>query len=107
MADVALEKRLLSPCVFHCQQALEKLLKALWVEKSTEGFPPRRHDLVALSKEVGLELSEEQALFLGDLSSQYKPSRYGDVAVEYTLHEAETYLGKTHELFQWSLQQLN
>ena len=107
MSEVALERPLLSPCVFHCRQALEKLLKALWIEKSMEGFPPRRHDLVALSKEVGLELTEEQNLFLDDLSSQYKPSRYGDVAAEYTWHETATYLAKTRELFQWLQQRLS
>ena len=95
------------PCVFHCQQALEKVLKATWVEKASEGVPPRKHDLIALAREVGLELSQEQIDFLGDLSGQYNASRYGDVAVEYSREEAENYYQRTRELFAWLRQQLS
>ncbi|MFQ5880461.1 MAG: HEPN domain-containing protein [Dehalococcoidia bacterium] len=107
MAEAALERELYSPCVFHCQQALEKVLKAMWIGKAPEGVPPRRHNLVELAEEVGLQLSPEQLSFLSDLSRQYMPSRYGDVAVEYSRQEAENYHRKTRELFPWLRQQLS
>ena len=107
MASAALERELYSPCMFHCQQALEKLLKAIWVEKASAGVPPRKHDLVELAQEVDLELSQEWIDFLADLYGQYNPSRYGDVAVAYSRDEGENYYQRTSELFGWLRQQLS
>src|SRR5438445_1222415 len=87
------------PCVFHCQQALEKGLKGAWVEKANEGMPPRKHDLIYLAREVGLEPDEEQIELLEELSTQYSPSRYGDVTVEYSRAEAENYCQETRKLY--------
>ncbi len=107
MAGAALEGSLFRPCIFHCQQALEKAIKAMWLEKALEGVPPRTHQLVALAEEVGIRLSQDQVDFLDDLSGQYNPSRYGDVAVEYSHEEAENYHEGTKELFSWLRQQLS
>ena len=57
-------------CVFHCQQAMEKLLKALWIELL--GRPhPRTHGLRAIAESLPLELPEEQLMFLQRLANQY------------------------------------
>ena len=68
--------------LFCCQQALEKMLKAL-ISKNTKEFPPRRHQLMRLVELTGIEPTEEQAEFLRELSSYYIQSRYpaeiGDV----------------------------
>ncbi|MGQ9571973.1 MAG: HEPN domain-containing protein [Dehalococcoidia bacterium] len=93
--------------MFECQQALEKLLKAIWVEQAPQGYPPREHNLVSLAEKVGLQLSAEQLQFLDDLSRQYKPTRYADAAVEYSVEEAENYYRKTEEQFAWLRQQLS
>ncbi len=107
MAEAGLERGRYGLCVFHCHQAVELLLKAIWVEGATEGLPRRTHDLVSLSKELGLGLSEEQLEFLRKLSEQYIPSRYGDVPVEYSQETAENYYNGMKELFAWLRQRLS
>ena len=87
--------------VFFCQQAMEMLLKAMWIEQADEGLPRRTHDLVSLAEELRLSLSEEQLEFLRRLSEQYIPTRYADVSVEYQRQEAVEYLEQTRELFAW------
>ena len=107
MARVALESSLHRPCVFHCQQALEKLLKAIWVEQSEQGYPPKKHNLVSLAQELGLQLEDEAWEFLDGLAKQYNPTRYGDVIAEYSRDQAVTYYGRTEELFDWFLAKLS
>ncbi len=107
MAGSALESSLYRPCVFHCQQATEKLLKALWIEQAKEGYPPKTHSLVSLAREVGLELEEEMWGFLDSLARQYNPTRYGDVIAEYTHEQAESYYRRATELFDWLRPKLN
>ena len=88
-------------CIFFCQQSLEMLLKAIWIERAPEGLPRRTHDLVSLAKELELGLSEERLKFLRLLSEQYIPTRYGDIPIEYSQETADNYLGRTKELFSW------
>ena len=107
IATAALEASFFRPCIFHCQQALEKLLKAIWIERATEGLPRRTHDLVSLCKELDLGLSEEWLEFLRRLSEQYIPTRYGDAPVEYSRESAENYHERTREIFSWLRQQLS
>ncbi len=106
-AELCLAEALYSPCVFHCQQALEKALKAVWIQRAAEGVPPRTHGLVALAEEAELSLRPAQAEFLDDLYNQYKPSRYPDVAIEYSREDAEHYYIKTQETLEWLQQQLS
>ncbi|MGH9198783.1 MAG: HEPN domain-containing protein [Acidimicrobiia bacterium] len=108
VAKVGFESSLFRPCVFHCQQALEKLLKAVWIERASEGLPRRTHDLVGLADELQLELADGWVEFLRRLSEQYMPSRYGDVpVVEISRESAENYLRRTEEIFAWLLKLLN
>jgi HEPN domain-containing protein len=76
MAEAGLNLGLWPPCVFHCQQAVEKVLKAIWVnQRETE--PPRTHNLVDLAAELDLRL-EEWDDYLTNLSDQAVASRYVD-----------------------------
>ncbi len=75
VAAAAFERGLYAPCVFHCQQAVEKLLKAIWTERSPGQPPPRTHNLVDLARELGL-LSEQWEEYLRKLSNQAVVSRY-------------------------------
>jgi HEPN domain-containing protein len=89
VAAASLERGLHAPCVFHSQQAVEKLLKAIWVDRSRDEPPPRTHNLVDLAQELDL-LAEEWEEFLRKLSNQAVVSRYvgreaysREAAVEY------------------------
>ena len=106
-ASVLLQGDLYPQCVFFCEQAIETLLKSIWVEHASEGVPPRVHDLVSLAEDLGLELSEEQLEFLRKLAEQYMPTRYADIPVEYSRETAENYHERTEELFSWLRQRLS
>ena len=54
--------------LFCCQQAIEKMIKGLIAQKSRE-LPPRLHNLMRLAQIADLELTEEHADFLRELSS--------------------------------------
>lgn len=74
-ATLALEHGLVRICLFHSHEAVEKLLKAIWVETRDEE-PERTHNLPYLANQLGLELSHEQREFLRKLYWQLIPSRY-------------------------------
>ncbi len=61
--------------LFTCQQAIEKMLKALVVQ-NTRSFPPKIHDLVKLLTIAGIEAPEENKEFLGKLNYYYLETRY-------------------------------
>jgi HEPN domain-containing protein len=91
-------------CLFGCQQALEKRLKAIVVE-TTGQPPPRLHNLVRLASLAGLMLEPQQEHLLSTLSLEYIEMRYPEELA--TIDElnnrqtAEEHLQQTEELFQW------
>ena len=93
-------------CVFHCQQAVEKVLKAIWIERLGETHP-RTHNLAHLALQLRLDVSDEQLTILQDLADQYLPSHYADVEVEYPEDESSGYLALTSETFRWLRQLLS
>src|SRR2546422_1846749 len=62
-------------CIFGCQQALEKVLKAL-VVNATGQAPPRTHNLVRLLALARVPYEPEQEQFLSTLSLEYIDTRY-------------------------------
>lgn len=90
--------------LFCCQQALEKMLKAL-ITKQTKKLPPRSHNLVRLAELVISNILEERADFLRFLSRYYVQSRYpeevADLAKEINEEKAQEVFNKTQEMFQW------
>ena len=84
---------------FHCQQAVEKLLKALMTEADLPA--PRIHDLVELAGLMRLDLTEAQRLLLTRLSYQVVASRYPGPARRYTVEEVQEVLIQTGKLVAW------
>ena len=97
MAEVLLNEGFVAGVVFHCQQALEKLLKAIWIETHEQAVPPRTHDLIRLAQEVAVGL-EEWHPFLSDLTEQYVATRY-EPSSGFSHFEALDYLERTKELW--------
>jgi HEPN domain-containing protein len=62
---------------FFCQQAAEKGLKALYIEKRRES-PGPTHSLVRLGRDVGV--SGGDLTFLRELTPEYVTTRYPDAA---------------------------
>lgn len=61
--------------LFCCQQAVEKILKAVIARKTAE-FPPRLHNLLRLSETAGVAIDESTHDFFGELSAYYIQTRY-------------------------------
>ena len=89
--------------LFTCQQALEKLLKAL-VICETGKFPPRIHNLLKLAEKAKLELSEEEKVYMEKLNYYYIGSRYPEavrkIAEDVTKKLAEDYYDKTVRIWK-------
>jgi len=90
--------------VFCCQQAVEKMLKAV-IAKRTNTFPPRIHALVRLAETATLDLSEERAQFFRELSIYYIQTRYPEeiqaLAAKLSQGQAGRILEQTEETVQW------
>lgn len=94
------------PCAFHCQQAVEKLLKAIIVEQ-TGGRPEHTHDLNALLEKItGLEMDEDIEQIVSDIDGYYIGSRYPLDTVDpgiFVKPLAEKAVQYTDEIFKWFL----
>ena len=93
--------------VFCSQQAIEKRLKAIIVERSGQ-MPPRIHDLTRLADEAGVSSSEDQTHLLKELNNYYLESRYPEeqrILAEQTEKEfAQRILEQTKEYIAWLVQ---
>jgi HEPN domain-containing protein len=89
---------------------IEKLLKALYV-KIVDINPPKTHDLLRLSHQVGLHLREEQEDYLDLLSGFNINTRYpdysGDFYEQCTQEFAEPYLKFVKEFQAWLIQEIS
>ena len=88
---------------FMCQQAIEKLLKAIYSKQKKESAP-RVHNLIYLSEFLELELSNEDKEFLSNLNQFYIGSRYpteqSKLAQSIDENATTEYLKRTEEIFQ-------
>ncbi|MDR0870585.1 MAG: HEPN domain-containing protein [Planctomycetaceae bacterium] len=94
--------------VFMCQQAIEKLVKGLYLLYLDEE-PPKIHDINRLlSKFEGKlpeEVGEEKVQLFSDLGMYYLNTRYPEYKRELYLKTsrqvAENFLKRTKESYQW------
>ncbi len=82
---------------YFCQQAAEKLLKAVVTEGDME--PPKTHDLVELADLAGIEPTDDDRTFLTRLSDHAARSRYP--GAEYTEGEVRELFEETKRFFEW------
>ena len=93
-------------CLFFCQQAIEKAIKAVYYERNEE-TPPRKHNLTSLAEDAGIleELERLDGDLLDTLSQYYIESRYTEdrdaLARKCTKAFAENILKKTEAVFGW------
>ncbi len=92
-----LKDGLLPGSAYFCQQAVEKLLKAVLTEGAIDF--PKVHDLVELADLGTVDLSAEDRTFLTRLSDHAVRSRYP--GAEYTEDDVETLLAETERFFRW------
>lgn len=93
-------------CLFFCQQAIEKALKAVYHEKYGK-TPPRKHDLESLADASGIlsQLNENQLNLLDLLSLYYIESRYVEdretLVKNCTRAVTKSMLEQAEEIFEW------
>ena len=91
---------------FMCQQAIEKIMKALYV-KQHGSTPPYTHNLLRLTKELSLKdkMDDEMIVTIEELNSYYIESRYTEDIEELskllTKAKVVSVLSSTKELFEW------
>ena len=104
-AEAMLSARRYLYVAFMCQQALEKILKAIIVEGGGEIL--RTHNLVRLAELAGAypEMNEDQQDFLADLTPFAIEARYGDYRSKLSeiidRKKAGKYLIKAQKVYQW------
>ena len=90
--------------LFMCQQSIEKILKAIYIQKKKE-LAPRTHNLTYLCDVLNLAIEETDKEFLAQLNQFYLISRYPGQQKEFekaiNKHKAQIYYKKTKEIFQW------
>jgi HEPN domain-containing protein len=88
-----------------CQQAVEKLLKAIIAQQNKENLPI--HNLNRLAEIAGIrhDLDSEQSNFLAELTPYCIEARYGDYkeSLSEIINEemAREAYRKTQEIFEW------
>jgi HEPN domain-containing protein len=89
---------------FMCQQALEKIIKAVYLQENSQEAP-RSHSLVYLVGLLKSPASENHLSLLSELSSYYIEGRYPTykekIASLVNCERSKHFLAKTREVFQW------
>ena len=92
-------------CLFIGHLALEKILKALFVDRNDNTIPPKIHNLVRLAELSKIELNDDQKFLLDKINDFNIQIRYPDYNLEfYKRCNAEftsTHLSKIKEFYSW------
>jgi HEPN domain-containing protein len=90
--------------LFCCQQAIEKMLKAVIVQRSNK-LPPRIHQLARLVQIAKLTIDDKQMDLVREVSNYYLPSRYpeeaADLSADVTEEDARRVLVQSREFVKW------
>lgn len=90
--------------IFLCQQAAEKALKALFLERKNELI--KTHDLVLLAK--NLKAPKEITEHAKDLTLAYTYTRYPDVPeIKEIRHKSRTFLDYVGSVIKWTEKELS
>jgi HEPN domain-containing protein len=104
-ADVIFESARFDWSLFVGHIALEKILKAIFVDKHDNDIPPKIHNLVRLAELSQIQLDEAQRLLLDKINDFNIQTRYPDYKMElYKRCNAEytkEYLDKIKEIYSW------
>jgi len=92
-------------CLFVGHLALEKILKAIFVDKNDNQIPPKIHNLVRLAELSKIKLDDEQKFYLDKINDFNIQTRYPDYKLAFyqrcTKEFTQKYLAKIKELFEW------
>ena len=90
--------------LFMCHLSVEKLLKALY-EAVLKKIPPKTHNLIYLSKSIGLEIPEKFLRTLESLNDLSIVTRYPEdmdgLVKAFKKERVAEYLNRTKALLKW------
>ena len=107
-AELNLKYKQFYVAVFLCQQAVEKGLKAVYIEKKRSS-PGTTHSLIYLASEIGIQ--KKHMPFLRKLTPQFVNTRYPDAAYGtpqelYDEEIAREFFTGSQEVMQWLRSQI-
>jgi HEPN domain-containing protein len=92
-------------CLFVAHLALEKIIKAIFVDRNDNNIPPKIHNLVRLAELSKIELSDEQKFILDKINDFNIQARYPDYKLEFykrcTKEYTTEYFDKIKEFYRW------
>jgi HEPN domain-containing protein len=95
---------------YMCQQAIEKILKALIAQLGKENFPIHNLNRLAEISLISNELTSDQFNFLAELTPYHIEARYGDYKESLSeiinKEKAEKVYKKTREIYEWIYQKI-
>jgi HEPN domain-containing protein len=95
---------------YMCQQAVEKILKAVIAQLGKENFPIHNLNRLAEIATISNELTPEQFNFLAELTPYHIEARYGDYKESLSEiindKKAEQVYKKTREIHKWIYQKI-
>ena len=104
-AKAMLDARRYLYVAYMCQQAVEKLLKAIIAQHGKENLPIHNLNRLAELAELSGELGEGQIDLLAELTAYNIVARYGDYKESLSeivdIQKAKFLYDRTLELFQW------
>ena len=90
---------------YMCQQAVEKVLKAIIAQDGKENLPTHNLNRLAELAELRKELAGDQIDLMAELTAYNIEARYGDYKESLLevvdIRRAKVLLAQTQELFQW------
>lgn len=106
---LASDSRLTHLAAFHCQQCLEKSIKAIIEENEKPAI--KSHDLFRLQFAASIQLSENELNLLGIINEVYIDGRYpGDLGLlpqgKPTISEIKTFIDFCNEIYTRLKQQV-
>lgn len=109
VANHLFEKGDYSYSLFFGHLTIEKILKAIYVDKIGE-TPPYTHRLVHLAEKVSLKLTDEQLEHIETITDFNMEARYPDEKFSFkkrcTKNFTEGYLAKIKEMKEWLSQKI-
>lgn len=96
---------------YMCQQAIEKILKAIIAQQGKENFPIHNLNRLAKISLIDSELNSKQFNFLAELTPYNIEARYGDYKESLSEiindKKAQKVYEKTLEIHEWLYQKIN
>ncbi|OQY11506.1 MAG: hypothetical protein B6I31_04820 [Desulfobacteraceae bacterium 4572_19] len=97
-------------CLFIGHLVIEKVLKAIFIDKNSSKIPPKIHNLVRLAELSKINLDEQQNFLLDTITDFNLQTRYPDYKFGFykkcTEEYTNKYFSKIKELYKWFNSQL-